>query len=75
MTAFALALANPVVAGISFVLLIVALYKAVTIKFESNLIPPNPNDEKIFRYKRNFLWFAVIVCGILPVLNFLLIIG
>jgi len=75
MSAFALALANPVVAGISFLLLIVALHKVLTIKFESTIIPPNPNDEKIFRYKKNFLWFAVIVCGILPVINFLLIFG
>jgi hypothetical protein len=73
MTQFSIALANPVIVVLCVLVLVAALIKIYTLKFESRIIPPNPTDVKIFALKKNFLYFAIFICGLLPVVNFILV--
>lgn len=73
MTAFAIALANPIIAGLAFLIFITALYRALTLKLESTHIPTTDQEIKTFQWKKKFLWFSALVFGLLPVLNFILV--
>ena len=57
---------NPILVGMSLLLLIIAVEKYLTIKIESRIIPTNPTDIKIFKIKKNFLLVAVCISTILP---------
>jgi hypothetical protein len=73
MTEFATTLANPVMLSISILIFIFSLYKIVTIKPENTNIPGTVQDLRMFQLKKNFLYFALIISGLLPIVNYILV--